>query len=692
MFCQNCGKQLADNAKFCSGCGQPVEREETVPGSEGPVVQPERGPEQVPFPDQEQGEVPAGPDSSQTGSDGAQTAPEAAAAPILSGTKHRGKAAIGLLIGAAVVVVLLVVAAVNLFSSLGKSEELYLYAQQDGELMYLADLKQDSETMQLTDKVGGTVWISPDGKYVYFFEGADQDYSSYADLYCIEAANLGKDGQRPQRVSSKVNTYQYTTLENGGIVFMKESGSGEDLYCYDGEHDFKLADEVYSYTLDETEKTAYYTQQDETDSTFTIFRMPLQEDAEAEELLTGAASIYSEMDAEVLLYGEGEAGQDEWSEMPVYDVYSKKPGETEQLLVEDAWSVNNVKVGGGELSFTYLTTQTTEHTLYDFVLDSSAATDATAQEPKYEDFFTGEDEWGWKKYDTEAYYLAQEAWSQVERRNYIREQLKSTPYEVTSYTLHRYENGIDTVLAEGLDDIPTWGGDSGIYIYQKHSLEVSPVVELAQLYYYDDVYDYIYEEEAVTYQNVNGVESELELEEGSNVWSIYPAGEGHVALMIGGETSEIVSCTVENNALVLGDVLGSDDFSICYTGSQDALYYFADVSGDYSYGNLTLYQDGKTTVLAKDAGAVFQLEDGTIFKLEDRNLENGEGSLYQVKDEKEVRIDDDVSDVVFLPNARMLYISDGDLYLWEKEESVRLARDVTGIWASDSLYYDSYYL
>ena len=63
-----------------------------------------------------------------------------------------------------------------------------------------------------------------------------------------------------------------------------------------------------------------------------------------------------------------------------------------------------------------------------------------------------------------------------------------------------------------------------------------------------------------------------------------------------------------------------------------------------------------------------------------------------MKDEKEVRIDDDVSDVVFLPNARMLYISDGDLYLWEKEESVRLARDVTGIWASDSLYYDSYYL
>ena len=30
MFCQNCGKQLPDSAKFCSGCGQPVAAQESV--------------------------------------------------------------------------------------------------------------------------------------------------------------------------------------------------------------------------------------------------------------------------------------------------------------------------------------------------------------------------------------------------------------------------------------------------------------------------------------------------------------------------------------------------------------------------------------------------------------------------------------------------------------------------------------
>ena len=36
MFCKNCGKELPDSAKFCSGCGTPVISEVTAPGVEPP--------------------------------------------------------------------------------------------------------------------------------------------------------------------------------------------------------------------------------------------------------------------------------------------------------------------------------------------------------------------------------------------------------------------------------------------------------------------------------------------------------------------------------------------------------------------------------------------------------------------------------------------------------------------------------
>lgn len=33
MFCKNCGKELADVAKFCDGCGSPVVAEQQAPAA-----------------------------------------------------------------------------------------------------------------------------------------------------------------------------------------------------------------------------------------------------------------------------------------------------------------------------------------------------------------------------------------------------------------------------------------------------------------------------------------------------------------------------------------------------------------------------------------------------------------------------------------------------------------------------------
>lgn len=702
MFCQNCGKQLADHAKFCSNCGQPVAYEENMPEDEGLLSQP--GQEKTP---EDGGTAAEKADGSDAREEPSQTNPPAhggggdrpvpmplsgpeAAQPILSGAKYRGKVAVGLLAGAAVVVIVLVVALANLVLSLGRGESVYLYANDDHELIYLEGLKENSQGIELTDQTCNAVQLSSDGKYIYFFEQDSEDYSSYADLYRIETSKIGKDGERPERVSSRVNLYYLTVLENGGAVFLKESGSGEDLYCYDGERDYKLADDTYSFVMDDKEQNVYYTRMDEAYSDLSLFRAPLKEGGQEEELLSGADIIYTPLDADILVYGESRDG-DEWGETFAYDVYSVKPGERETLLAEDACNVDSVRVEGGKVSFAYLTRQAEPHTLYDFVSDSTAASDAAAREPNYDDFVTGYSEWGWAEYDMDAYYAARDAWSQVENRIHMREQLKATDYELTYYTLHSYANGTVSTMADGLSSIPASNPDKGIYIYTKSGQEISPVVDLSNLTDYSEVYDYINEEPTATYQNINGVESELNLGDWTGVMGIFPAGGDQMVLYLSQPDGDaLVSCKLEKNTLVLGDVLEDRDFSVCYTDNEDVLYYFADINGDYTAANFVRYQDGKATVLAKDAYRVFLLEDGTVFKMED--AQDGVGSLYAVKDGKEERIDDDVYDALFLADDRVLYIGDNDLYLWEKGESTRLARDVTGIWASDALSYDSFYL
>ena len=587
-------------------------------------------------------------------------------------------------------VVVLAVVLFNVFSSLGGGSGVYLYATDDYELMFLDGLKEDSETNELSDEVSGGVYFSPDGKYIYFFEQAPEDYEEYCDLYRIACSQAGKEGERPERVSSKVFRYQFTLLDNGGAVYLKESGSSADLYCYDGESDFKLADEVYSFTVDSGEDYAYYTQMDEDDGTRRLSRIALKEDGREEEILEGADIIYSALDAEILLYGEAKSSGSEWSDAGIYDVYSVKPGEREELVAEEACSVRNVDTEGGKLSFTYMTQETETHTLYDFVSDSTAAADAAVQEPLQDDFITGYSEWGWAEYDWDAYYAAWDAWYAVSSRVSMREQLKENKYDLVTYTLHRYSEGTDTTVSAGLSDYPVSLAEKNIYLYGKTDQEVSQVVDLSELSYYSEIYNYIGTAEQTMYQNVNGVESELDLEDWTGVDGIFSAGDNQLVLLLRDEDGQaLVACGVENDALVLGDVLEDEDFSVRYSGQEDTLYYFADIDSDGSSGSLTSYTGGEAAVVAKDAWCVMLLEDGTAFKLED--WESGLGSLYVVNDGKDERIDDDVSAVEILSPDRVLYISDNDLYLWEKGESVRLARDVIGVWASSAAPYDGFY-
>ena len=109
VFCKNCGKELPDSAKFCSGCGTPVAPEATAPGAEPPVeetpVSPAPPAEEVPVPSASPTEdltapvVPVQPDAPQ----GEEHVP----APVTKRRGVSGMVVIGLGAVAAIVVIVL---------------------------------------------------------------------------------------------------------------------------------------------------------------------------------------------------------------------------------------------------------------------------------------------------------------------------------------------------------------------------------------------------------------------------------------------------------------------------------------------------------------------------------------------------------------------------------------------------------
>ena len=66
--------------------------------------------------------------------------------------------------------------------------------------------------------------------------------------------------------------------------------------------------------------------------------------------------------------------------------------------------------------------------------------------------------------------------------------------------------------------------------------------------------------------------------------------------------------------------------------------------------------------------------------------------LALIKDGKPTTINDEVSNsaLTFLDGSQLLYISDGDLCLWNGKEERRIARDVEYFWTSAQEDYSVY--
>lgn len=305
--------------------------------------------------------------------------------------KKRNKAVFAVIGVAAVVLIALVAVGIWMITRLmgGGGKILCVYLNDEGELMYLPSLKEDTKAVEITDEAdyGADVQFSRDGKTVYF---RDAD----STLYQVAAADLEKDGGKPDRIARNVSGYQ---VLDGGRVLYAEYNGDDGTYkvsLYEDGQSSRLAKGCDEWSLSGDEKALYYTEADSDEGsyiyTYTLYRAALDGDGKAEKLLEDYDELYTDWDAETLVYGvqsEGKADEETGrTDGNTLTVYSAKPGEKGGKLVGDVYSVRDVTAEGGKVSFYYMKESVEERSLYDYVTDTNASADAAileAGEPLY---------------------------------------------------------------------------------------------------------------------------------------------------------------------------------------------------------------------------------------------------------------------------------------------------------------------
>ena len=765
MFCKNCGKELPESAKFCNSCGTPVAPAPEEPEGQHPAEDAAPAPESAPV--TEEPAVTAG-ESTQTAADGAAAGTEAAgtetsgtetsgaeaagAAGVAGAVKRRGKSGLFLLIAGVVVVVLVIVLLVKLLGGAigggGGRTQAFAYLNDDYELLYLSDLKEKTEALEITDEAdyGADVQFSPNAKTLYFLDGD-------STLYTIPVSEL-KDNGRPDRIARDVETFW--VLDTGNVVYLEYDGEYE-ASMYDGEESYTLAKNFYNWRISDDDKTFYYVERDPDDGIMTLFSVPISKDGENQEkeLLDGATDIYTSYDADLLVYAEDDYDPDaaytEDYDFNTMTVYSCKPGEEPTELVRDVYDITDVKVDGGKVSFYYYIQENEKRTLYDFVTDSMAAQDAQilAEEleyPAFDDFYPDEayfdgTSWYYTTYSGETFPLSAEQiaeyvpdvplseldeytawnvayevaeasydaayeeyntkydeWYAASDRQYIREALQETEYGQSVYSLYHYTGSADSEPIATDINPSQLVTSNGVFLYQKNTEAGGKVADVADLDYYSDIYDLLETgsaEGAVWYQNVGDTESPFEFDdEETTVARMCVLNDKEVVLYVheGGQ-SALLSYSLGANALTFTDTILDDDFAGLTqsedTKGNDVLYLFTDVDGE-SYGDFSCYANGELTVVAKEVlGAIVLDESGTTYVVTDLSSSAAELSLVDGGDLVTVS-DELTSDPVFLEDKQLLYVCDGDLYVWDGKEERRVARDVEAFWAAVELSYNTY--
>ena len=723
MKCPNCGNDLIPGALFCASCGNKIPEEllnAAAPVGETPV---ESKPETAPVADENENTENVVTATAGEAGNTAQTA-QTAASQIPMGAlvvpemeTDKKKKTRTRLIGVAAVAV--VVAAVGfggfkVWNAMNPQLDKQMIYAKDGRLYFTPNVSKEKDPVEIynahDNETSFEIKYTKNQKYAFFLTDSEDEQRLYRVNTQKLTSNESKNDKYIEEIDSGVT--DFSVLGSDRILYYRDSNSGRELNFYDGkdtkEIDSKVKAQCHSGNV------VYYLRDEGDDYNYELYYYNLK---------TGKHGDIDEC-IEVADYNENEILYSV-SDGDTCDIYKAKPGSEGTKIVSDVASDWTGNLDAGVISYTKEITESKSY--YDFVNDPYAAEDANATEPQMDDYLTevdpedvldsyaynnylddrsyfysndtsmdsitindtsyyscysnsnvyyNYDNDDFYLYDEDAYSEAYDDYYAAGNRDDLRDALKDLTFDSTSYDLYLYTSkGGEKKIAESIlpiDSDPV----NQIFLYRKaQDLGDEKVCSIDDLYDASDVENYIYnsDNDSSVYVNINGKEQDMKM------------------------TSVSMNCSEDGKTVMVVDQSDEDSNElIAYKKKGDSLEKIGTVEKDYTtgswYGNdyyyfddnhdFYIYSNGKSKKIAKDVKTAMLEDDGNfmVFDVD---------SSYESSDLKVLKGDEQIGKIrdvgyygaTYVDKNCIVYITnDGDLNVYDGEDSRKIDRDVSSYW------------
>lgn len=726
MKCPNCGNDLIPGALFCASCGNKIPEEllnAAASVGETPV---ESKPETVPVADENENTENVVTATAGEAGNTAQTA-QTAASQIPMGAlvvpemeTDKKKKTRTRLIGVAAVAV--VVAAVGfggfkVWNAMNPQLDKQMIYAKDGRLYFTPNVSKEKDPVEIynahDNETSYEIKYTKNQKYAFFLTDSEDEQRLYRVNTQKLTSNESKNDKYIEEIDSGVT--DFSVLGSDRILYYRDSNSGRELNFYDGkdtkEIDSKVKAQCHSGNV------VYYLRDEGDDYNYELYYYNLK---------TGKHGDIDEC-IEVADYNENEILYSV-SDGDTCDIYKAKPGSEGTKIVSDVASDWTGNLDAGVISYKREIKESKSY--YDFVNDPYAAEDANATEPQMDDYLTevdpedvldsyaynnylddrsyfysndtsmdsitindtsyyscysnsnvyyNYDNDDFYLYDEDAYSEAYDDYYAAGNRDDLRDALKDLTFDSTSYDLFLYTSkGGEKKIAESIlpiDSDPV----NQIFLYRKaQDLGDEKVCSIDDLYDANDVENYIYnsDNDSSVYVNINGKEQDMKM------------------------TSVSMNCSEDGKTVMVVDQSDEDSNElIAYKKKGDSLEKIGTVEKDYTtgswYGNdyyyfdnnhdFYIYSNGKSKKIAKDV-KVAELEDDGNFMVFDVDSSYESSDLKVLKGDEQIGKIRDVGyyGATYVDKNCIVYITnDGDLNVYDGEDSRKIDRDVYRYWMGD---------
>lgn len=726
MKCPNCGNDLIPGALFCASCGNKIPEEllnAAAPVGETPV---ESKPETVPVADENEntenvvtataGEVG---NTAQTAQTAASQIPMGALVVPEMETDKKKKTRTRLIGVAAVAVVVAAVGfgGFKVWNAMNPQLDKQMIYAKDGRLYFTPNVSKEKDPVEIynahDNETSYEIKYTKNQKYAFFLTDSEDEQRLYRVNTQKLTSNESKNDKYIEEIDSGVT--DFSVLGSDRILYYRDSNSGRELNFYDGkdtkEIDSKVKAQCHSGNV------VYYLRDEGDDYNYELYYYNLK---------TGKHGDIDEC-IEVADYNENEILYSV-SDGDTCDIYKAKPGSEGTKIVSDVASDWTGNLDAGVISYKREIKESKSY--YDFVNDPYAAEDANATEPQMDDYLTEVDPEDvldsyaynnylddrsyfysndtsmdsitindtsyyscysnsnvYYNYDNDDFYLCDEdAYSEAYddyyaagNRDDLRDALKDLTFDSTSYDLYLYTSkGGEKKIAESIlpiDSDPV----NQIFLYRKaQDLGDEKVCSIDDLYDASDVENYIYnsDNDSSVYVNINGKEQDMKMtsvsmncsEDGKTVMVVDQSGEN---------SNELIAYKKKGDSLEKIGTVEKDYTTGSWYGND---YYYFDNNHDFY-----IYSNGKSKKIAKDV-KVAELEDDGNFMVFDVDSSYESSDLKVLKGDEQIGKIRDVGyyGATYVDKNCIVYITnDGDLNVYDGEDSRKIDRDVYRYWMGD---------